>query len=312
MSHAAFQELSSCSLIRFSGEEARSFLHNQLSCDVAGLAPGRSTFGAYCTPKGRILASFLLWQSEQGYFMQLPSSLHEPIQKQLSKFILRSRVKAAGVSSDWVLIGVAGKDAASLVQRVVGQAPGSAHGVVHVDGTAVINLPTDRYEIAVPRGKAHRTLEMLAAGAEKADQERWQWLDIRAGIPTITPATQEAFVPQMVNLDLIGGVSFEKGCYPGQEIVARMHYRGTLKQRMYLAHIAGTDNPRPGDRLFSSDFGEQACGTIVNAARLPEDGYDVLAVIQITSAGKGNVCWKAIDGPVLKLLPLPYAVPVSD
>lgn len=307
-----FFELSQRGLITFAGEEAQNFLHNQLSCDVVAVTLNRSTYGAYCTPKGRMLASFLLWQSGQGYFMQLPSLLREPIQKQLTKFILRSKVKAADASSDWVLIGISGKDATALLQQVIGQAPNAAHDVVHVDGTAVIRLPTDRYEIVASRDKAPRILESLAARAEKAGPELWEWLDIRAGIPTIMPATQEAFVPQMVNLDLIGGVSFEKGCYPGQEIVARMHYRGTLKQRMYLAHIAGMDSPQPGDKLYSADFGEQACGTIVNATRSPEGGYDALAVVQIASAGKGNVRWKSSGGPVLKQLPLPYAVPAAD
>ena len=113
-------------------------------------------------------------------------------------------------------------------------------------------------------------------------------------------------MPQMVNLDLIGGVSLTKGCYPGQEIVARMHFRGTLKQRMYLANIAGADRPQPGENLYSSDFGGQACGRIVNAARSPEGGHDVLAVIQIASAERGAVRWKTPDGPALRILPLPY------
>jgi folate-binding Fe-S cluster repair protein YgfZ len=112
----------------------------------------------------------------------------------------------------------------------------------------------------------------------------------------------------MVNLDLIGGVSLTKGCYPGQEIVARMHFRGTLKQRMYLANIAGSDIPQPGENLYSSDFGGQACGRIVNAARSPGGSCDVLAVIQIASAEKGDIHWKAADGPPLMFLTLPYAV----
>ncbi len=308
MSGPIFCALPQFGLIRFAGEDAQTFLHNQLSCDVSALTPDRSTYGAYCTPKGRMLATFLLWRSDQGYFMQLPSTLREPIQKQLSKFILRSKVKAADASGDWTLIGVAGKDAAALVQRVIGQVPQGERGVAHTSDAMVIHLPGDRFEIAAAKDKAPRILEALAAGAEKADPERWEWLDIEAGIPTILPATQEAFVPQMVNLDLIGGVSFEKGCYPGQEIVARMHYRGTLKQRMYLAGIASSEQPQPGEKLYGAGFGEQACGTIVNAARSPERGFDVLAVVQIAAAERGDVRWKAPEGPLLNFLSLPYAV----
>jgi folate-binding protein YgfZ len=295
-------------LIRFSGDDTQTFLHNQLSCDIGPLAGSRSTYGAYCTPKGRVLASFLLWRSEQDFFMQLPSPLREGIQKQLSKFILRSKVKAADASADWTIIGVAGEGATALVQRAAGLAPEATSDVVHADGVSMIRLPADRFQIVAASTKAPGVLAALAQGAEKADAGYWEWLDIRAGVPWILPATQEAFVPQMVNLDLIGGVSFEKGCYPGQEIVARMHYRGTLKQRMYLANLASNDGPQPGEKLYSPDFSDQACGTIVNAARSPKGGYDLLAVIQIASAEKGDVRWKAPDGPALKLLQLPYNV----
>jgi hypothetical protein len=290
-----FCELSRFGLIGFSGAEAQTFLHNQLTCDVASLELGKSTYGSYCNPKGRVLATFLLWRAGEDYFMQLPSPLREPVQKQLSKYILRAKVKVADASADWTLIGVAGKGAAALVQRAAG-------------GETAIKLPGERYEIAVERGQAQAILAALASDAEKVGPEYWEWLDIRAGVPVILPATQEAFVPQMLNLDLIGGVSLSKGCYPGQEIVSRMHYRGTLKQRMYLANVAGSGAPQPGDKLYSPAFGEQACGTIVNAARSPEGGHDVLAVIQIASAEKGEVHWKSPDGLALKLLPLPYKV----
>ena len=300
--------LSHFGLIRFSDEGAQDFLHNQLTCDVDALKPGRSTYGAYCTPKGRVLASFLLWRAEQGFFMQLPSLLREPIQKQLSKYILRSKVKAADATTEWMLAGVMGKDAAALVQRVAGQAPQAVHEVVHAPTVMAIRLPGDRFEIAVTRDKAPAVLETLAAGAGKADAEQWQREIIRAGVPVILPPTQEEFVPQMINLDLIGGVSYDKGCYPGQEIVARMHFRGTLKQRMYLANIAAGEQPLPGEKLFSPAFGEQACGTVVNAARSPEGGHDLLAVLQISAADRGNLHWKSPDGPPLKVLPLPYSV----
>src|SRR5882672_8632461 len=234
MSALRYTTMTGEGLLSLAGQDAGIFLANLLTCDVSTLAINHGTYGAHCTPKGRMLANFLLWRSEQSFFMQLPSSLPDPIQKQLTKFILRSKVKATDASGDWTMIGVAGKDSAALVQRVIGQAPQRVREVAHTPDAMVIRLPGDRFEIAVAKEKAPQILDGLAAGAEKADPEYWEWLDIRAGIATITPATQEAFVPQMVNLDLIGGVSFEKGCYPGQEIVARMHYRGTLKQRMYL------------------------------------------------------------------------------
>jgi tRNA-modifying protein YgfZ len=302
------QELSHLGLIRFSGADTQNFLHNQLSCDVAALKPGGSTYGAYCTPKGRMLTSFLLWRTEQDYFMQLPSSLRESIQKQLTKYVLRSKVKVTDVTSEWTLIGVSGEDAGMQIERATGQAPREVHDVAVTSDVMVLRLSMDRYEVVAVREKAPGILEAIAAGADKKDAEYWDWLEIRAGVPVVLPETQEQFVPQMANLDLIGGVSFEKGCYPGQEIVARMHYRGTLKQRMYRASVPTTERVEPGGKLYSAAFGEQACGTIVNAARSPEGGCDVLAIIQIAAAEKGELRWQSPDGPALTMLSLPYAI----
>jgi folate-binding protein YgfZ len=190
-----------------------------------------------------------------------------------------------------------------------GDAPHAPREVKNAEGATLIRLPADRFEIVVPVEKSATILDALGNEAAQAGHEVWDWLDIRAGIPVITPATQEEFVPQTVNLDLIGGVSFTKGCYPGQEIVARMHYLGRLKQRMYLAHIGSDAAPRPADRLYSADMGEQSSGMIVNAAPAAQGGYDVLAVMQITTIEGGNtVHWKIPDGPALAFLALPYPV----
>jgi len=136
--------------------------------------------------------------------------------------------------------------------------------------------------------------------------QAWTWLDITAGVPRIDAATSEQFVPQMVNLELLSGVDFKKGCYPGQEIVARMHYLGRLKQRMYLANIEGAESPQPGDKLYSADMGDQASGMIVSAAPSPDGGSDVLAAIQIESVKGDAVHWKSLNGPRLRFSELPY------
>jgi tRNA-modifying protein YgfZ len=308
MAKTGFCELAQFGLIRFSGEEVRDFLHNQLTCDVNALKPGSSSYGAYCTPKGRVLATFLLWRAEQGFFMQLPSPLRESIQKQISKYILRSKVKAADATAEWTPVGVMGKDAAALVKDVAGNAPLAIHELAQTPDSMVIRLPGERFEIVTAHARVPSLLASLATEAEKVDAEQWQRQIIHAGVPMILPATQEEFVPQMINLDLIGGVSFDKGCYPGQEIVARMHYRGMLKQRMYLANVESGERPHPGEKLYSPGFGEQACGTVVNAVRSPEGGHDFLAVIQISAAERGNLHWKTPHGPPLKLLQLPYTV----
>jgi hypothetical protein len=136
----------------------------------------------------------------------------------------------------------------------------------------------------------------------------WDWLDIMAGIPGVHPETSDAFVPQMANLEIVGGVNFKKGCYPGQEIVARMQYLGKLKQRMYRARFEGNTQPHPGDSIFAPDFPGQSAGTVVAAQPAPDNGFDLLAVIQISSAEAGELHLGSETGPKLSLQNLPYPV----
>ena len=164
--------------------------------------------------------------------------------------------------------------------------------------------------VIVPE-KASAIWEGLSREAVPVGVSCWDWLEIKAGIPVITPATQEQFVPQMANLEAIGGVSFQKGCYPGQEIVARSQYLGKIKRRMYLANIRPGVSGNPveaGDELFGADMGEQSVGMVVNASPSPDGGFDVLAVIQTSSVEAATVHWKSLAGPSLQIMPLPYSL----
>lgn len=304
-------ELTSFGLIRFTGPDARAFLQGQFTCDVEALTPDTSTYGSYCTPKGRILATFLLWRAGDDYFMQLPVALRESVQKRISMYILRSKVQASDATGEWVLLGLAGKTAATFVRMVCGKDPVEIHDVIQSNDVTAIRLPGDRYELVIPAAAAPPIKTMLAHQTEVTEPRHWDWLDIRSGIPVVGPETQEAFVPQMANLDLIGGVSFTKGCYPGQEIVARMHYRGTLKQRMYLASVPEGDPPQPGDKVYSPETGAQSCGTIVSAAPGPDGVFDVLAVMQIAAAEHREIHLRSLDGPELELEALPYKLPLA-
>ena len=301
-----FADLSHFGLIRFAGEDAQQFLNGQLSCDVNSLEPLRARYGSYSTPKGRMLATVLLWRDAAGYFMQLPRSLCAPIQKRLSMYILRSKVKAEDASGTHVLTGVAGKDAGVILKPLFRALPAEPLTLTSAEGASLLRLSADRYQIIAAPERAPQLWDALSKNATPVGHAVWDWFDIRAGIPFITPATQEQLVPQMANLDLIGGVSFSKGCYPGQEIVARMHYLGRLKQRMYLANIEGAESPQPGDKLYSADMGDQASGMIVSAAPSPDGGSDVLAAIQIESVKGDAVHWKSLHGPRLRFSELPY------
>ena len=306
---AYFCELASTGMIAFRGPDAGTFLHAQLTSDVAGLASPQTQYSGYCSPKGRLLATLLLWHLGDDIRVQLPAILRDGIQSRLSKYILRSRVTAAEVNGHSALFGIAGDDARSAVAELAGDIPDALHGVVSRDGVCVTRLPIDRYLLAATADRADATRAWLSERLLGQPEISWSALDIEAGIPVITHETQEEFVPQMVNLDRIGGVSYSKGCYPGQEIVARMHYLGRLKQRMYRVRVGEEASPRTGDALYSAEFGPaQSSGTILNAAPAVGGGHEALAVIQKSSAVTDTLRWKALDGPAIEFLSLPYAL----
>ena len=297
-------DLSHFGLIRFYGEDATSFLQGQLSCDVGKIDFCTAQYGSYCTPKGRMLASPLILQNPTGYLMQIPVSLLVTLEKRLSMYVLRSKVRLNNESDTHVRIGVAGDHATEAVKEIFGAAPDQFLSVINNTQGSIICLAQNRFEIITTPEHAPRHWEYLKKYATPVGRFCWDWLEIKAGIPIITPATQEQFVPQMTNLEAIGGISFQKGCYPGQEIVSRTQYLGKIKRRMYLANISTKEPISAGDELYSNN--KQACGMIVNAAPSPEGGYDVLAVIQIDSVKNENIFWKTLKGPILKIMTLPY------
>lgn len=306
-------DLSNFGLIHFSGEEASDFLQRQLSCDLRKVNHQTAQYGSYCTPKGRMLASFLIWSgiANNEYFMQLPSTLLDVISKRLSMYILRTKVRLDDCSDTLIRIGIAGNKAKLLLEEVFDGVvlPASSLGMVHTEKGSILCRNIDRYEIITTLDQAITIWPRLASQATPTGTMCWDWQEIRAGIPVILPITQEQFIPQMVNLDVIGGISFQKGCYPGQEIIARTQYLGKLKRRMYLVNIASSQPVMAGDHLLSTELSEQSCGMIVNAALSPEGGFDALAVIQVDSIKTSKIFWKNLNGPALQILPLPYPLP---
>jgi folate-binding protein YgfZ len=301
-------DLSHLGLLEVTGADAEAFLQGQLSCDVAGLATDRSTFGSYCSAKGRMLASFLLWRETYGFAIALSRTLVGAIEKRLRLFVLRAKVAVADRSSERVLIGAAGDAAETALRSAIGAVPEQAHRVARGDGVTVVRIPANRFLIAAAPEGAQGLWDAISGKLRPVGTPCWEWLDISAGLPLVTAQTQDELVPQMANLELIGGVSFQKGCYPGQEVVARTQYRGKLKRRMFLARVEGSA-PAPGDPLYSEDLGAQASGAIVNAAPAPGGGFDVLAVVPTSSAAGSTVRLGSLDGAPLHFRPLPYAVP---
>lgn len=292
-------------VIRATGEDAASFLHNLFSNDVQHLGRERAERCGFCSPKGRLLADFLIWREGQDYLLQLSSDIQPGMLKKLGMYVLRSKVKLSDANSDIVLLGIAGTGAAAALRALGAGIPSSQYDVLRFDAGTAIRLDEHRIQLAVHANAAVPVWNKLASLASPVGTPAWRWLEIAAGVPHITSATQEEFVPQMANLELIGGVSFTKGCYPGQEIVARTKYLGKVKRRTYRASVQ-SDCPQPGTDLFSPDLADQSCGKVIEAAPSPSGGCELLASMLMSSAEAGDVRVGSADGPRLSFLALPY------
>lgn len=307
-------DLSDFSLIRARGDDTQNFLNGQLSNDIRQLDATHSQLASWCSPKGRMMVIFRLFRRGNDTLLQLPAALLENTLKRLRMFVLRAKVTLESVDAELVSIGLSGPDSKKILAEATGFAPSGDNGCETREDVSILSLPGShpRYEIVAPTAVAEKLWERLKSKATPAGPAVWAWLDIMAGIPSVHPGTNEEFVPQMANLEVVGGVNFKKGCYPGQEIVARMQYLGKLKQRMYRAHVEGDVLPRPGDSIYAPDFPGQSAGMAVEAQPSPDGGYDLLAVIQISSAGAGKLHLGSESGPQLTLQSLPYSLPANS
>ncbi|MFZ5523834.1 MAG: YgfZ/GcvT domain-containing protein [Pseudomonadota bacterium] len=297
--------------LRASGEEAGSFLQNLLSNDIREVSGTRAQLSSLNSPKGRMLATLLVWRQDEDYLLQLPRVLCEPIRKKLGMYVLRARVKISDAGDEIVALGLSGVDAQEILRARFVELPQAPLSVVSNESGSMIKASDTRWQINATPQNAQMLWTEFKAKARPVGSGCWDWLNIRSGTPVILPQTQEQFVAQMVNFDLVNGVSFKKGCYPGQEIVARTQYLGKLKRRMYLAHIDTSETPQPGDELYSPDMEGQASGMLANVAAAPSGGYDVLAVLQTSSRETQTVHWKSPQGAALQFLPLPYTLPAN-
>ncbi len=299
-------DLSTYGIIAFSGEDAQTFLHGQITNDLNGLTQDQAVFAGYCSAKGRLLANFLVVRHAGDLLVLLPQSIRETVQKRLAMFVLRAKVQLRDASPEWVVLGLSGPGAGRLLETALGSVPTHVFGVAQSSKATVVRLGDERYDILVDPETAPSLWQTLAADANPVGARVWDWIMVNAGVPTILPATQDQFVPQMANMEVLHGISFQKGCYPGQEIVARSQYLGKLKRRMYLAHTeAGTE---PGAELYSPDLPGQPCGTVANACPAPGGGTDLLAVMQTSCYEGGEVHLGDAQGARLDFRRLPYAL----
>jgi hypothetical protein len=296
--------------IRFSGEDTLAFLQGQLSSDVKQLPDTGSQYSSYSTPKGRMLASFLLLREGSDVCLLLPRALLPATLKRLQMYVLRSKTQPTDFTHSLAPIGLCGPATLTMAGQVFDALPDTEHLSRETPWGRLLRLPGERLLLlARPEALEAAWQALRGAGFMAAGEASWTLSDIRAGIPWILPQTVEAFVPQMANMELIGAVSFRKGCYPGQEIVARTQYLGKLKRRAVrmLSPVAA----QPGDEVFSPEMAGQASGQVALAAPAGNGQWELLVVAQLSSLPYG-LHLGTVDGPVLKELTLPYAFPTTE
>jgi len=282
-------------VIRAEGEDAAAFLHGQLTQDFALLDLQHARLAAFLSAKGRMQASFIGFKRSPADILLVCSrDLLAATLKRLSMFVLRSKVKLTDATAGFALLGIAGDAMASVAdsaQPAWSKADFDAQTIVHL-------YPAD----GQPRALWVAPAGTPAPEGSALDPALWLWSEVRSGVATLSAPVVDAFVPQMLNYESVGGVNFKKGCYPGQEVVARSQFRGTLKRRAYIVHA---DAPLAvGAEVFHASDAEQPCGTVVQAAAALGGGFDAIASLQIAAAGDGL----RVGDVALALLPLPYAL----
>jgi folate-binding protein YgfZ len=303
-------------VLTLQGTDAAKLLQGQTTCDLLGLPPSASTLGAICTPQGRALAVFRAFKTEAAIHLLLPRDMTAAMQKRLRMYVLRADVVIEDATARWACLGLGGPGAEKRMAELGWPAPVepgavavSARGYVIRGGQA----GDERWSLLVEADAAANVVTALRErGCAAVDANQWRLADIRFGLPEITAATTDAFVPQMLNLDRLGGIGFSKGCYTGQEIVARAHYLGTLKRRMYRLSGAGDATPQAGNPIFPAESDGQSVGTVIAAAPCGANRVEMLAVLNIQAAKTGELRLHSPGGPILAIASLPYAVADSD
>ena len=288
-------DLSSLSLLRIQGEDAESFLQGQLSNDISRLEPARAQLHAWCNPKGRALAILRIMRSANGFWALLPAELTTSFTKRLRMFVMRAKVTIE-TASDYRSLGLVGVTSAAI--RNFNES-GCAVYVVDEARSRYL-LIGDHDSVARITGKS---------GPSVLPDGYWRALDILSGIPQVYSTTAEAFIPQNINLELIDGVSFKKGCYPGQEIVARLKYLGKSKKRLIVARVNSSDPVTPGDPVYAGSKPESKAGVIVDSVAVDNRTWLVSAMVPATAITHGALAiTPTAESPLERITP-PYAIP---
>ncbi|MFJ3117034.1 YgfZ/GcvT domain-containing protein [Pseudomonas protegens] len=299
---AFFCPLSHEGVLAVRGPDASKFLQGQLTCNLNYLSDSQSSLGARCNQKGRMQSSFRILLEGDGCLLAMARELIEPQLADLKKYAVFSKAKLADESASWARFGLA--DAQVALSGLGLELPEEDGSVARADGLIALRVSSQRAELWVPAERVASLRQQLAAQLPEGELNQWLLGQVRAGLGQVMPETRELFIPQMLNLQAVGGVSFKKGCYTGQEIVARMQYLGKLKRRLYRLALPGDALPAPGTALFAPSH-NSAIGEVVLAARA-QQGVELLAVLQAEAVEGGELHLETLEGPTLQLLDLPY------
>ena len=306
-------ELSSLGLIIASGNDAQSFLHGQFTNDLNQVSTTQSQLSSYCNHKGRMLAIFQAIKLGDDYGLVVRRDVLDTLLQKLTMFKLMAKVELNDTSDELVLFGIAGPDTESKLNKINLQLPQEINQCIQSKDLSVLRLPSlsARALIICTADSAIDIWQALIKDTPIATAALWELHEIQSGIPQVTAETSEAFIPQMTNLELIGGVNFKKGCYPGQEVVARTHYLGKPNRRMYRIDINSDQPAQPGTNIFSPKDGEQPVGKIVTAQKISETNISALVVLRTEKENEENLFLNSTSGPTVTLEKLPYSLEIQ-
>ena len=304
-------------LLALEGEDAVSFIHGQLSNDIEHLGSSQARLAAYCNPQGRML--FHAWKSSGKVWLTVPLDILPALQKRLQMYVLRAKVTLSDESGNMAILGIGGEKGGEALSKWFETLPSEPFGKTENEFGVLVRVADafgfPRYLLTIAEKRLQVVESELSSTLSVCDESGWTMGDIKAGVPQITLPVQDRFIPQMVNLEQAGGLSFKKGCYPGQEVIARSQYKGTVKRRMFhgMVELPFEDNPpidvnmTAGANIVDSDG--QVCGTIVSSARRDNNRVDFLAVVQTEAIGSQALHVEKADGPLITWIPLPYSLP---
>ncbi|MCK5902017.1 MAG: folate-binding protein YgfZ [Cocleimonas sp.] len=305
---SVLSDLSDRGIIQVQGNDAEDFLQNQLTNDIRRVTESTHQLSAWCSPKGRVIVNFRIFKRGDAYFLMLSADLVERVLKKLRRYVMMSKVTLEDVSEHFIHFGYAGEYAEKELENIIGQTnmPREMTQTLQRDSLSILRLSgtVPRFEILGELDDAKQLWDNCNVHAAPVSRQGWDYLNIVAGLPVISAESSEAWIPQMLNLQLIDGVDFKKGCYPGQEIVARLKYLGKNKRRMYRIEIDTDKTVAIGQKIYAKGLTDSEAGKILTSVVNPQGKIEALAILKIAQADK-SLCINTTNK--VTVLELPYS-----